>query len=320
MNHLRDMFAENGKQAVEVLQARFDAVKTKTIFTKKEYDNPDLIDVQVYKSCSVHCKPWQHCKCLAVKMQIKRKGTEDKLAIKAHRFITHHLAYSQAAIHFNKYVGCATVKNMHYLAMEYDESFYPEAPDLSTAISLRFLTEYDFKVINFQLIKALIVLQKRIVGACHNDLHFQNIIVARNPTHHACKAVSISGRHMSCGIQPFLVRCIDFDLVTDLLNQVSTTQGLYFFEATKGNSGLDFCRFATQAAFQISKKWKSWRDFAGRWLPSEFLQGKPNALVSKNGLIPTEKGAKVLNELYGWGKKSALLQMLDDPYFEEFRV
>lgn len=320
MNHLRDMFAENGRQALEVIQARFKAVRNKIIFTKKEYDNPDLIDVQVYKSCSAHCRPWHHCKCLAVKMQVKRKGTEDKLAIQAHRFITRHLTYSQGAIHFNKYVGCASVKDKHYLAMEYDESFYPEAPDLRKAMQLGLLTQKDFKIINFQLIKALSVLQKRIVGACHNDLHFQNIILVRNPLYHACKAISDSGKHLSCGEQAFLVRCIDFDLFTDLLNQVSTKQGLYFFEATKGNSGLDFCRFATQAAAQVPESWKSWHAFAARWFPAEFLTGKPNSLVSSNGLIPTAKGAKILNQMYGWGKKSALLQMLDDPYFEEFRV
>jgi hypothetical protein len=212
------------------------------------------------------------------------------------------------------------VKKQHYLAMEFDDSFYPEAPDLKTLIGLRLLTEYDFKVVTFQLIKALTVLQKRIVGACHNDLHFQNIVLVRNPTRHVCKAVSDSGVHLSCGVQPFLVRCIDFDLFTDLLNQVSTKMGLYFFDDTRGNSGLDFCRFATQAVVQIPKSWKTWREFAARWLPPEFLTGKPNALVSANGLIPTPQGAKTLNQLYGWGKKSALLQMLSDPYFEEFRV
>ena len=35
MNHLRDMFAENGRQALEVIQARFKAVRNKIIFTKK---------------------------------------------------------------------------------------------------------------------------------------------------------------------------------------------------------------------------------------------------------------------------------------------
>jgi hypothetical protein len=321
MNHLREMFSENGKQALDVIRARFKNVRNKVIFTSKEYYNPDLIDVEVYKSCPASCKPWQQCKCLAVKMQIVRKGSEDKLAIKAHSFITHHLEYSQAAIHFNKYVGYASVKNEHFLAMEFDESFYPEAPDLSTALKLGILTEYDFKVINFQLIKALIVLQKRIVGACHNDLHLQNIILVRNHAPpHACRAISISGQHFNCGVHPFLVRCIDFELFTDLLNRVSTKKGLYFFEPLKGNSIFDFCRFASQAVLEIPKSWKSWKNFAKRWLPPEFLEGKPNKLVSKNALIPTLEGAKVLNQMYGWGKKSALLQMLDDPYFEEFEA
>jgi hypothetical protein len=119
---------------------------------------------------------------------------------------------------------------------------------------------------------------------------------------------------------PFLVRLLDFDLFTDLLDQASTKSGLYLFQATKGNSALDFCRFASQAEFQVPKSWKSWHAFVRRWIPHEFLESRPTSLASANALIPTPKGAQVLNQLYGWGKKSALLQMLDDPYFEELRV
>ena len=204
------------------------------------------------------------------------------------------------------------------VAMEYERPYHAQCANLADSLGAMLVSEHDMRVITFQFIKAMSQLQRRIVGVCHNDTHTKNLVIVENSKGHACQVRSASGkwlRHTS----PFLLKVLDFDLVTDALGSISTPMGKRLFPDTKGNTMIDFMRFASRAILEVPKEWKHWRAFVRRWLPELFLEGRPNEYLSPNALIPTKQGARYLNMFWGFGMKSALLAMLDDPYFEVFQ-
>jgi len=137
---------------------------------------------------------------------------------------------------------------------------------------------------------------------------------------------------------PFLVRIIDFDLMTQFstlnrkLRGPSSKAGLEFFPYTKGNTMVDFYRFAASANLTMRYRkigppvyWKEWQDFVLRYLPAAFIyedsrERNNDILEHSNGGIPTHLGGLELQMLWGPQEPSGLLTMLDDPYFEELRV
>lgn len=314
MQSLREAFRLNASGGLSDLRRYFSLTRNRAIYTQEEWENPELIDAEVYSACSRRsCTNVHSCNCLAIKVQTLRKPGSGLW--RTHAYITERLSYTQGACHFNKYVGSFTSPTSILLAAEYERPYYGGLRNLYECLEAYVLNEHSIKVVTYQLIVALAILQRRIVGACHNDTHTKNIVLVRNAERHVCRLRSASGKRFSHSA-PFLVRIVDFELFTDLLGKASTPLGLHFFEKTLGNTMVDFMRFASRAITEI--KSREWRSFVRRWLPSEMLEGKPNSMLSANALIPTAKAARYLNARYGVGQKSALLAMLDDPYFEDF--
>jgi hypothetical protein len=298
------------------------------------YEKPGH-DIQIFRACPLHrqCSSTS-CHCLAVKITKVLKNTFDVKAAIAHEHLTQRMKHTQGAPHFNLLLGffldSAPKSSKVVLATEYEIPYFPTCKTLSEVIKQRKLTALEWKAVNFQLVSALAFAQKRVPGFCHNDTHLQNILLVPNTTKHPCKAQSAKRVkfYVNC---PFLVRFIDFDLVT--YKGGGSLGGHYFFRYTPANSMIDFFRFASSCNHHFMQTYKSpnppkhiqeWREFVIRYLPPVLIYEDSPSLIEKfidpNGAILTEYGGSILQDLYGPKEPSVLLRMLDDPYFKEFRV
>jgi hypothetical protein len=252
----------------------------------------------------------------------------------AHDFFTHRLRHTQGAMHFNKLLGY--FKDLHtnqvILASAFETPYWADCATLKDVLEKKKLSRLSWKAITFQFISAFSLAQRRCPGFCHNDCHVKNVLIVPNTNKTVCYAYSAKRRKIAVDT-PFLLRVIDFDLMT-LHTGPSSIAGREFFKYTLGNTMIDFFRFAssvnsTLVLLQSRTKYipsfaKEWRDFVLRYLPASFIyEGSPeesSIVLDPNGGIPSKIGGSYLQSRFGPTKTSILLHMLDDPYFDELAV
>lgn len=301
------------------------------------YKKPHHDEVRVYKSCTkqANCSAKQ-CNCVALKLTLIKQGLFDVDAVLAHELLTQRLRRTQGAAHFNKLIGFVKDKNSDRVAVAsyYETLFYKDCATLDDVIKTKKIGALEWKAITFQFISAFAKAQHRLPGFCHNDTHTKNLLLVPNSLNHVCYAFSAKRRKVALK-SPFLLLAIDFDLMT-----IGNQEGFYgfgsqagreFFRYTPGNTIIDFFRFAMslQHGFldtysKIPKFFQEWKSFVLRYLPPSFLMEGPREdillYIDPNGGIPTQSGGALLQDLYGPQKPSALLKMLDDPYFDDLVV
>lgn len=272
------------------------------------------------------------CQCLAIKITRIQRHLFDLNAAKAHEIITDRMKHSQGAAHFNLLLGyfldSHPSSSKVVLATEYEVNFFPTCKTLNDALVKHKIGAWEWKVINFQFISALLLAQERIRGFCHNDTHLQNLLLVPNTKHHVCRVKS--GALKLSSESPFLVRLIDFDLVT--FHGGGSQAGKMFFKYTPENSMHDFFRFVSSAnqlfylkyPNKLPKYIKEWRKFVVKYLPPSLIYEsslrETEKMIDPNGGILTRQGGNVLQDLYGPQHPSGLHLLLHDSYFEEFKV
>jgi hypothetical protein len=326
---LRKFFKDHKKAEIhEFLSTYFTRVNNQLIYEKGR-------EVRVYKSCPLYrnCTV-QKCNCLAIKLTLIKEYLFDLHSAIAHDFLTHRLRHTQGAMHFNKLLGY--FKDLHtnqvILASSYETLFWQDCPTLKDVLEKKRLSKLYWKAITFQFISAFSLAQRRCPGFCHNDCHVKNLLIVPNTSKVVCYAYSAKKRKVAVDT-PFLLRVIDFDLMT-LHTGPSSLAGKEFFKYTSGNTMVDFFRFASSVnstllliqsrTKHIPSYAKEWRDFVLRYLPPSFIyQGtseETSIVLDSNGGIPSKIGGKYLQSRFGPDRTSILLHMLDDSYFDELSV
>lgn len=314
------------------LSNEFQRVNSVLIYKKPHHD-----EVRVYRSCTRHANcVAKKCNCVALKLTLIKQGLFDLDAVLAHEMLTHRLRRTQAAAHFNKVLGHVKDKNSDRVAVAsyYETLYYKDCPTLDDVIRTKKISALEWKAITFQFIAAFAKAQQRLPGFCHNDTHTKNLLLVPNTSDHVCYAFSAKRRRLALK-SPFLLLAIDFDLMTigneEAFYGYGSEAGRTFFRYTPGNTMIDFFRFASSLRhgfLLLSEKtprfFQEWKSFVLRYLPESFLMEGPQKNISlhidPNGGIPSASGGALLQDLYGPGKPSALLKMLDDSYFNDLVV
>lgn len=279
--------------------------------------------------------------CFAVK--VVKFGKFDEKEPKIQELVVAKTLGTEAEAHFNKIykVLPAVDGNSKTLVLDFEHPWAQNVSDLSTLLTTFDMTERMWKSINFQILCAFTVAQRRIPGFTHNDAHTQNILVVRNVDEdHVCSITTNKGKRLT-NYSNMLIRVIDFGQA--LSDEVQTRDGITFWRTLQGNKMIDFHRFAVWAAFDIQvgalrqresgrKRYPpwftEWRRFVARWLVVQMMPDvdsggrdkSKGAWLSANALVPTDEGTAYLQQWYSRDAPLGLSDMLDDPYFDEFAV
>lgn len=286
--------------------------------------------------------------CYAIKVSqdnIKFDNSE----VKVQDLITQKTRGTEAEEHFNSVIKVLdSTKLGKIIVLRFEHPWSKDVSVLSDLLRSFDMTERLWKSINFQVLVALTVAQRKVPGFTHNDTHCDNILCVRNvKNEHICAIVSDKGRTMT-NYSNLLIKIIDFGQAMTPKPQYQTTDGKYIWKNMLGNKMIDFHRFAIWSAnhiqlaveeeYEAGKRLKypnwytNWRYFINRWILPELMPDyNPQSNAIKftaayknkwieldNGCIPNKSGEKYLNQYYGPKSKLGLSSILDDPYFDEF--
>lgn len=289
------------------------------------------------------CRDTSPCgKCLAVKIPINDNSLDSKEADVGIQ-LTAAFKGTCAEVHFNKIRAIVPSSHGPLIISQYEEqvSGFSKVSDL---LQQRKISKQLWKSINFQFIKAIYCAQLAVPWFSHNDTHTENVMLVPNDTNHTCIVTSPKGIQLAHHSNVIL-KIIDFGQVLAKDPRLQTDEGQQWKDrGLWGNKMLDYHRFLVWAIddlffYNDSKEpdwYKEWLDFVLRFFTDRMIPDKFNPKdkyyldkreffhVTKTGpsvkYIPTPLGSVYLQKYYGPRTSKSIGDMLDDDYFQEYRV
>lgn len=272
---------------------------------------------KVYKLCSKK-------NCVAVKIV----STEEKDAnvlkdAKSQQTLTDIAKHSkQAEPHVSEMLAIVPLTSTSVALVSEYEGFV----SVSDFLQNKSLSTRDWKSINLQFIKTLVLLQDLVPGFTHNDAHTDNVMLVSNTTHHTCKIKSANGR-MLTDTPKWIVRVIDFDQMLANRKTLQTSEGTEFWKSLEGNKISDFVRFSVWSFedLRIRRRskgsypvwFKQWLEFCERWIDPNFFAVRKNKWLQFSYKGPTKVAERWLKK-FDSKSEFELSDLLDDPFFDEF--
>jgi hypothetical protein len=203
-------------------------------------------------------------------------------------------------------------------------NFEPSLNTYAELVRTTAISKHDFKVIMFQVVLMLDVLQSDEPGFCHNDMHGYNILVKKNDKNVKFSSVGYGAKEQEL-TGKYIIKLLDFGMCSSNSNE--TKDGKRMWRQTRGCPMVDFLMFCNKSLMYASaynaktKKYQEWNQdllsMTGRLFPPQAIKngdGTGQWLDEKYLHLTTAEG-------YAWIKKEfpkdtfPLLKVLNDVFF-----